>query len=117
MLVLESRHPLRKRNHIRPLAHFVQVVGPCVHELPPWFQIGGVVVGGADLVAFLVSELQFDEVVGVALFVQDGGGNAPEAVARHSPSVAHAFEGAEYGVVGHGASGVAFAGKEQVAVT
>jgi hypothetical protein len=58
------------------LSQRVQVVGIPLHHLSALGQVGGVVVGGRDLVAFLVCELQLDVDIVEALLVQDGGGYA-----------------------------------------
>jgi len=76
-----------------------------------------VVVRSADLVALLVGELKLDVLVRPALLVEQGGRYAPESMARHASSVAHAVQSAQDGVVAHRLLMVALSGEEQGAVT
>ena len=68
-----------------------QKVRPVLHHPGAWLQVEGVIVGGADCVAWSVGKLQLDMVMAVPLLVQDGGGQTTEAVAGHAPFVAHAL--------------------------
>ena len=61
----------------------IQIVRPCLHHLPPFGQALRAVVRGSDLVPFLMSKLELDEVRIPALFVEQGTRQGSKAVRGH----------------------------------
>lgn len=91
-----------QRNDRGTLSKLVQVVRPGLHQFPPLFEVGGMVVCRADLVPLLVCQLQLDHVMPVTQLMQHRRGYAPEPVPRHTALVTHPVQGAQDGVIAHG---------------
>src|SRR3569833_3192063 len=65
---------LLERYHGRACSQAVEIVGPCLHHLPPLVEPLGAVVGGAHMVPFGMGKLQLDDIGRKALLVQERRG-------------------------------------------
>ena len=70
----------KKVYHFRPALQPIQIIRPSLHHLAPLRQVLSEVVGRAHGVALGVRELALDSLMVPALFVQQGGRHAAEAV-------------------------------------
>ncbi len=74
------------------------------------------VICSADVVAFGMGKLAFDNIGAEAVFIQDGGGCGAEAVRGGAAVIAHAVESIKQGVLTHIALGVVLVGEKMLAV-
>src|SRR6185437_448449 len=106
-----------KLQYLSATPGLLQKICPILHHLGAGLQVQRVVIGSTHCVTWSMGQLQFDVRVIVALFVEDGGSDAPKPVAGHSALVAHPFQRLEDGVVAHWLLRVAISGEEQLATT
>jgi len=83
-----TRSPLSSRANVHHVARLtvaqgIEVVGPGLHHLPSLRKSLSAIVGGPNLVALSVSELQFDQIRMPALLVQKRRRECPETVTGH----------------------------------
>jgi hypothetical protein len=64
-----SSHVTVQRCHFRPSFQLVEIVRPLLHHATSLGEVLRVVVGGADLVAFVMGKLAFDPIGMKAHFV------------------------------------------------
>src|SRR3546814_11485121 len=64
------------------LAQLVQVIGPCLHHAPAFWQVFSLVIDAAHA-RLLVPELTFDRIAAETHLIEQGRGHVYEAVPRH----------------------------------
>src|SRR5437879_1447527 len=94
--------PALERHDVSAGTQTVETVGPCLHHLPPLGKPLRFVVGGADLVALRVGELQLDDIGRKALLIEERARHAAEPMAGLLLAcVSHAPQSRVDCVVGH----------------
>src|SRR5260221_5769302 len=88
------------------LRSLVEIIGPPLHHLPALRQVLRVIVGGANLIAFVVRKLPLYHVRIESVFIQDSASRSTETVPRCPRMVAHSIQRIENGVLTHAPGGL-----------
>lgn len=78
-----------KRQNFAAAPRLLQKIRPVLHHPRARLRIECMVVGGTDLIAWSMGQLNLNVVVVIALLVQDGGRQATETMSGHTTFVAH----------------------------